>query len=99
MLNPFIELFGQIIFLINLVLIAWIVLGLLIQFDIVNRHSPIVSKVYATLGLILEPMLRRIRRVLGRFLPAMGGLDLSPIALFLLLHFIKSALFHWFYTI
>jgi YggT family protein len=99
MLNPFIDLLSNIISLINLTLIIWIVLGLLIHFDVVNRHNQLVSRVYSALTRLLEPLLGRIRRVTGRFLPDTGGIDLSPIILILLLHFINSALYSWFYTI
>mgnify|MGYP003386444687 CR=1 FL=1 len=99
MLNPFIDLISNIISLINLALILWILLGLLIHFDIVNRSSPIVNTIYTTLGRLVEPLLRRIRRHLGKYLPDLGGIDLSPIILFLLLHFIDNAMYSWFYTI
>lgn len=99
MFNPFVDLISNIIFLINLSLMVWVVLGLLIHFDIVNRYNPLVTRVYSTLGRLIEPMLSRIRRVTGRFLPDLGGIDLSPIVLLLLLHFIDSALHSWFYRI
>jgi YggT family protein len=98
MLNPFIDLLSNVIFLINLALTVWIIIGLLLHFDIVNRSSPIVSNIYNTLGRILEPMLGRIRRALAKVLPDFGGIDLSPIVLFLLLHFIDGALYSWFYS-
>jgi YggT family protein len=98
MLNPFVELFSAVISLINLVLIAWIVLGLLIHFDIVNRGNPLVNRVYTTLNLLVEPLLRRIRKVTSRFLPDLGGIDLSPIVLMLLLNFLNSTIHtKWFY--
>ncbi len=99
MLNPFIDLISNVISLINLALMVWIVLGLLIHFDIVNRSSPIVNTIYTTLSRLIEPLLRRIRRVLGKYLPDLGGIDLSPVILFLLLHFIDNALYSWFYKI
>jgi YggT family protein len=99
MLNPFIDLISTIISLINLVLIIWIILGLLIHFDIVNRSNPLVSRIYATLGQLIEPLLSRIRRVTRTYLPDLNGIDLSPIVLMLLLHFINNALYSWFYTI
>jgi YggT family protein len=99
MFNPFIDLMSNIIFLINLALIIWVVLGLLIHFDIVNRYNPLVTRVYGTLGRLLEPMLGRIRRFTAKFLPDLGGIDLSPIVLILLLHFIDNALYSWFYRI
>ncbi len=97
MLNPFIELITNIIFLINLSLTVWIILGLLIHFDIVNRYSPIVSKLYTTLSRLLEPMLEPIRKHVTRYLPNFGGVDLSPVILWLILRFINSALISWFY--
>lgn len=99
MLNPFIDLISNIIFLINLALMIWVVLGVLIHFDIVNRSNPLVNTVYGTLGRIIEPLLSRIRRALGKFLPNLNGIDLSPVILFLLLHFIDNALYSWFFTI
>jgi YggT family protein len=99
MLNPVIELISNIISLINLALIIWIVLGLLMHFDIVNRHNPLINRIYTALGRVLDPMLSRIRRVTSKFLPDLGGIDLSPIILVLLLQFVNSAMYSWFYVI
>ena len=41
----------------------------------------------------------RIRRAIGPYLPDLGGIDISPILLMLLLHFLDSALYSWFYRI
>jgi YggT family protein len=98
MLNPFIHLISNIISLVNLALIVWVVISLLIQLDIVNRHNPLVARVYATLSRIFEPMLRPIRRQLDRWLPNLG-VDLSAIVFILLLHFVDNAMYTWFYTI
>ena len=99
MLNPFINLLGNLISLINLTLIIWIVLSLLLQFDIVNRTNPVIQRIFATLQMLVEPLLRPIRRFLAKFLPNLGGIDLSPIVLILLLHFLSDALYSWFYSI
>ncbi len=98
MLNPFIHLISNIISLINLALIVWIVLGFLISTDIVNRQNAIVSRIYATLTRLMEPLLAPIRVRMQRWLPNLG-VDLSPVVLILLLHFIDNALYSWFYTI
>lgn len=99
MLNPFIDLISNVISLINLGLLVWIVLGLLIHFDILNRYSPLVNRVYSALTRLFEPMLAPIRRRITRYLPDLGGVDLSPLVLLLLLHFIDNALYSWFYRI
>ena len=99
MLNPFIDLISNIISLINLALLVWMVLGMLIHFDIVNRHNPLIERINGTLARFFEPILRPIRVKLAKFLPDLGGVDLSPVVLFLLLHFIDSALHSWFYSL
>lgn len=99
MLHPFISLLRNIISLVNLALIVWIILNLLLHFDIINRSNPLVSRIYNSLSRLMEPMLGRIRRVTSKFLPDLGGLDLSPIILWLLLNFIDTALVDWFYNI
>ena len=99
MLNPFIILIGRIISIVNFLLFIWIILGLLMHFDIINRHNPLVQKVYFTLQKLFEPLLRPIRRLLGRVLPDLGGIDLSPIVLMLILMFLNDALYSWFYTL
>jgi YggT family protein len=97
-LNPFIDLISEVISLLNLALMLWIILGILIHFDIVNRHSPLIQRVYFTLNKLFEPMLRPIRRFVGKYLPDLGGIDISPVILVLLLHFFNNALHSWFYT-
>jgi YggT family protein len=95
MLNPFIELISMAIGLIELALFIWIIMSLLIQFDIINAHQPLISRVRYFLERVLNPLLSPIRR----YVPTVGGFDLSPIVLILALRFIDSALFHWFYNV
>lgn len=71
--------------LINTLLIIYIVLGWLVSFNVVNNSNRFVYMIGQSLSQLLEPMLRPIRR----FLPAMGGLDFSPIVLLLALHFLR----------
>ncbi len=89
---PFILLLSNIIELYSIVVIAWAVLGLLISFRIVNAYQPVVRKAEDVLNRLVEPALKPIRRVL----PNLGGVDISPIILLLLLNFLKSALFYYF---
>lgn len=71
--------------LINTLLIIYIILGWLVSFNVVNNSNRFVYMVGQSLAQLLEPMLRPIRR----FLPAMGGLDFSPIVLLIALHFLR----------
>jgi YggT family protein len=84
MMNPIAFLIGQVIHLIQMALTVWIILGLLIQFKIVNRYQPLVFKLETALNRLFEPMLRPIRK----FMPDLGGIDLSPVVLIIGLNFI-----------
>ena len=61
------------------ILIAHIVMGWLINFQVLNMRQPIVAQLYFGLNNLLEPIYRPIRR----FLPTAGGMDFSPIVVFL----------------
>lgn len=61
------------------ILIAHIVIGWLVNFQVLNMRQPIVAQIYFGLNRILEPVYEPIRR----FLPPTGGLDFSPIIVFL----------------
>ena len=69
-------------------LIAQAVLSWLLAFGIANRYNRVVSVVWDTLGRLTEPLLRPIRS----FLPNLGGLDISPVILILLLVFLQRLL-------
>jgi len=93
MLNPFIELLSTVIHLYIYVLIAWIILSWLISLGVVNRHQPVVQRLNFALFRLTDPMLRPIRK----HMPDLGGIDISPIVFILLLNFLNSALFYYFY--
>ncbi len=67
-------------------LFIYIIVSLLQQFDIVNRHNQIVYFISNVLFRLYEPVLGRIRV----FLPNLGGIDISPIILIFILFFIQS---------
>ena len=73
-------------------LIASAVLSWLIAFNVVNTRNPIVAQVADFLGRVTEPALRPIRRIL----PNLGGIDVSPIILILLLYFLRNLIFEVF---
>lgn len=69
-------------------LIANAILSWLIAFNVINTSNQFVNSVGMFLHRITEPLLGRIRR----FLPNMGGIDISPIVLILLLLFAQNLL-------
>jgi YggT family protein len=61
------------------------VLSWLIAFNVANPRNPIVGRVWDTLVRLTEPALAPIRRML----PNLGGIDISPVILLLLLGFLR----------
>ena len=72
-------------------LIAQAVLSWLVAFGVVNRYNRAVATIGDFLWRITEPLLRPIRRVL----PDLGGLDISPVILILLLWFARDLMFEY----
>ena len=92
-MNPFLWLILTIIDLYIWLLIAAAVLSWLIAFNVVNTRNPIVANVGEFLYRITEPVLRPIRNIL----PNLGGIDISPVILIILLLFLKQ-LVVWIYV-
>ncbi|HEV7324197.1 MAG TPA: YggT family protein [Bosea sp. (in: a-proteobacteria)] len=74
-------------------LIASAVLSWLIAFNVVNTRNQFVSTVWDFLYRITEPALRPIRNML----PNLGGIDISPIILLLVIFFIQSVITRYIY--
>ena len=70
-------------------LIFMIILDWLVYFGIITRHQSFVAKVMYVLHRLTDPVLKPIRR----FMPDLGGIDISPIAVFILIHVINNLLF------
>ena len=67
------------------IIIASAVLSWLIAFNVVNPYNQFVRSLWELFQRVTEPMLRPIRRLL----PDMGGIDVSPVILILVLIFIR----------
>ncbi len=88
MLIPIIRLIDTVIWLYILVLIIGAILSWLVAFNVVNTRNRAVYTIGDFCYRITEPALRPIRR----FLPTLGGIDISPIILILLLQMIREYL-------
>lgn len=71
------------------ILIARVVLSWLISFNVINQFNQGVRAVDNFCRVLTEPLLRPIRR----FMPDLGGLDISPIVLLLGIEFVRIFLF------
>jgi YggT family protein len=92
-MNPFLWLVTTLITLYIWIIIASAVLSWLIAFNVVNPHNNVVRAIGETLYRLTEPALRPIRNML----PSLGGLDISPVILIILLLFLERLLFWAFY--
>ena len=85
-MNALIILVDQIVNLYIWTMLAYIIITWLIAFRIINPWQPIVRMAMDFLGRIHEPLMGRVRR----FLPDLGGIDLSPIVLLLAVQFLRN---------
>jgi YggT family protein len=69
-------------------IIATAVLSWLIAFDIVNTRNHVVALISDFLYRVTEPVLAPIRSIM----PNLGGIDLSPIILILIIFFIQRVI-------
>ena len=81
-----INLFNNVIDLFVWAIILSALMSWLIGFNVVNVNNKIVYIIADSLNRLTEPFLSPIRR----FLPFLGGIDLSPVVLILLLIFLKD---------
>ena len=90
-MNSLLVLLIQIIDLYKLILIIYIIATWLIAFNIVNTSNRYVYALMNIMYRLSEPSLRLIRR----YIPAFGNIDISPIIVFLLLWFLQSLLIEY----
>ena len=67
------------------IVIAMAIFSWLVAFNVVNTRNPVVGMIGDFLYRITEPALRPIRNML----PNLGGIDISPVILFLIIVFIR----------
>ncbi|MEK9796234.1 MAG: YggT family protein [Alphaproteobacteria bacterium] len=80
------NLISQVIWLYMLALIFSVILSWLVQFNVINTSNRFVYQIGDFLYRITEPALRPIRSVI----PSVGGIDLSPLILILILGFLRQ---------
>jgi YggT family protein len=74
-------------------LIAAAVLSWLIAFNVVNTRNQVVAMIADMLYRLTEPLLRPIRSML----PNLGGIDISPVILILLILFLENVIIRYIY--
>ena len=74
-------------------LIAAAILSWLVAFNVVNSRNQFVAMIGDFLFRITEPVLRPIRNML----PSLGGIDVSPVVLILVIILIKDIIVRYIY--
>lgn len=73
------------------ILLIQVIMSWLISFRIVNMGNQFVRMVYDVSYRLTEPLLRPIRRII----PHLGGIDISPVILILLIQLLRNLLFEY----
>ena len=90
-MNSLLGLIIQIINLYKLVLLIYIIATWLISFNIINTSNRFIYSAMEILYKLCEPSLRLVRK----YVPTFGNIDISPIIVYLLLWFIQSLLIEY----
>ena len=87
-INPLIEVLLLVLNLFKWSLVIYILISLLVQFGVVNPYHSIINLVQHSLSQIHEPILNALRK----YIPVFGNLDLTPLIVFVVIHFISGIL-------
>ncbi len=85
MMNPIAALLIAVLDLYKWVVVAAVIVSWLTAFNVINQHNNIVRMLLRILYALTEPVFRPIRKII----PPMGGLDLSPIIVFVIIWFVE----------
>ena len=86
MLEPFIKVVLYLLDLVWWLIIISVVASWLVAFGVINTRNPTVYRLLDILNRLTDPILRPIRRLI----PPMGGLDLSPMIVLLIIFLLQS---------
>jgi YggT family protein len=75
------------------IIIIVAIMSWLIAFNVINVYNDVVRTIWNALNAVTEPLLKPIRNVL----PALGGLDISPVILLLLIFLVQDIIERYVY--
>jgi len=81
LLDVFLRVFNFVIEFYWCVVIAAVVMSWLVAFGVLNTYNPLARSLIRALDALTEPVFRRVRRIV----PPIGGLDLSPMIVLIIL--------------
>lgn len=87
-----------ILFLLNVatwIIIVQAVMSWLVAFKVLSIQNPTVRSIWGGLERVTEPVYAPVRRII----PPLGGLDLTPMAVLLIIFFLQRLIVRYGYTI
>ena len=78
-------LFDTLVGLYIIVIFAAVIVSWLVAFGVLNTYNHFARSLIRALDALTEPVFRRVRRII----PSLGGLDLSPMIVLLVLYFVR----------
>ena len=87
---PIIKIIDVVLNLYSYAVITQVILSWLVAFNVINTYQPLVRTIIEFLYRITEPVYARIRR----FMPDLGGFDITPIILLLAIYFMRLVLWN-----
>ena len=85
MINPIAALLIQVLEIYKWIVVAAVIVSWLAAFNVINEHNNFVRTALRILYNLTEPVFRPVRRVI----PAISGLDLSPIVVLVAIWFLQ----------
>jgi YggT family protein len=89
--NPIVWLLLRLIDLYTWIVIIAVVVSWLVAFGVINTYNHVARSVVQALDALTEPVFRQVRRVI----PPIGGLDLSPLIVLILLEFLSYVIAYY----
>jgi YggT family protein len=77
---------SYLLYILSIFIFIDVILSLLISFNVINTHNDFVRMIWQALDKLLTPIYRPFRRIL----PEMGGLDLAPMLVLILINILRS---------
>jgi YggT family protein len=77
------------------IMIAAAIYSWLFAFNVINSRNQFVNMIGRFLYNVTEPVLKPIRR----FMPDLGGVDISPIVVFILIYLIQQLIIYYLYPL
>lgn len=86
--SPLYTLLSTLLQLYQWVIIISVIMSWLLQFGVIDGYNPIIRQIREALYRLTEPALRPIRNLL----PDLGGIDISPIILIVVIYALQELL-------